>query len=302
MLVLAVPGTTLALLALVLPGLIWAWWCYPAPDGATRLSVGLALGLALEMFLLIVLGSGPGITRASVVLSSFVLILAAVFLAWRTHIPRHGSPEQGRRYAIQIALALGALLVPRVVPLFIDTVPQGWDSSFHSLLASSTVATGHLPTWAPYEPIPLNYPYGSHLVIAAMTLLTGIAPDMVFAGLLSVLVPMMTGLALYALTRLVLRRHDIALGAIIAYGLLGNWGSLDYTRWGGLPNALGFALFLVFLLIFFAPGFAFYRIVVGGIVLGSIPLAHNHVMLTAGLILGAYADFSSCETIASSDT
>ena len=291
MLVLDVPGTTLALLALVLPGLIWAWWCYPAPDGATRLSVGLALGLALEMFLLIVLGSGPGITRASVVLSSLVLILAAVLLAWRTHVPRHGSPEQGRRYAIQIALALGVLLVPRVVPLFIDTVPQGWDSSFHSLLASSTVATGRLPTWAPYEPIPLNYPYGSHLVIAAITLLTGIAPDMVFAGLLNVLVPMMTGLALYALTRRVLRRHDIALGAIIAYGLLGNWGSLDYTRWGGLPNALGLALFLVFLLIFFAPGFAFYRIVVGGIVLGSIPLAHNHVMLTAGLILGAYAGF-----------
>jgi hypothetical protein len=81
MLVLAVLGTTLAL---VLPGLIWAWWSYPAPDGATRLSVGLALGLALEMFLLIVLGSGPGITRASVVLSSLVLILAAVLLAWRT--------------------------------------------------------------------------------------------------------------------------------------------------------------------------------------------------------------------------
>ena len=181
--------------------------------------------------------------------------------------------------------------MPRVATLFVDTVPPGFDPSFHSLLASSTVATGRLPTWAPYEPIPLNYPYGSHLVIAAITLLTGIAPDMVFAGLLSVLVPMMTGLALYALTRRVLRRHDIALGAIIAYGLLGNWGSLDYTRWGGLPNALGFALFLVFLLIFFAPGFTFYRIVVGGIVLGSIPLAHNHVMLTAGLILGAYAGF-----------
>jgi hypothetical protein len=243
------------------------------------------------MFLLILLGGGPGITRASVFLSTFVLTLAAMLLAWRTHMPRYRYPEQGRRHASQLALALGALLVPRVIPLFIDTVPQGWDSSFHSLLAGTTVATGRLPTWAPYEQIPLNYPFGSHLVIAAMTLLTGIAPDMVFAVLLSVLVPLMTGLALYALARRALRRHDVALGTVIAYGLLGNWGSLDYTRWGGLPNALGFALFLIFLLILFAPGFAVYRIVVGGIVLGSIPLAHNHVMLTAGLILVAYAGF-----------
>jgi hypothetical protein len=291
MLVLVVPGTACALLVLALPGLVWAWWCYPAPDGATRLSIGLALGLALQMFLLILLGLGPGITRASVALLTLVLTFVAVLLAWCTHLPRHGRLRQWRRYAVQIALALGALLVPRVIPLFIDTVPQGWDSSFHSLLASTTVATGRLPTWAPYEPIPLNYPYGTHLVIAALALLTGIAPDAVFAVLLSVLVPLLTGLALYALTRRVLRRHDIAIGAVIAYGLLGNLGSLDYTRWGGLPNAFGFALLLVFLLVLFAPGFAAYRIFVGGILLGSIVLAHNHVMLTAGLMLGAYAGF-----------
>ncbi|MGO8946954.1 MAG: hypothetical protein ACLQUY_04680 [Ktedonobacterales bacterium] len=291
MLVLAVPGTALALLVLTLPGLVWAWWCYPAPDGATRLSVGLALGLALQMFLLSLLGLGPGITRASVAISTLTLTLAAVLLAWRTHRPRNGRLQHWRRYTVQLALVLGAMLVPRVIPLFIDTVPQGWDSSFHSLLASTTVATGRLPTWAPYEPIPLNYPYGTHLVIAALALLSGIAPDAVFSALLSVVVPLLTGLALYTLTRRALRRHDIAIGAVIAYGLLGNWGSLDYTRWGGLPNALGFALLLVFLLIFFAPSFAAYRIIVGGIVLGSIPLAHNHVMLTAGLVLGTYAGF-----------
>jgi hypothetical protein len=83
----------------------------------------------------------------------------------------------------------------------------------------------------------------------------------------------------------------MAVGALAAYGLLGNWGSLDYTRWGGLPNVLGFALLLVFLLIFFAPGFGTYRILAGGVVLGSIPLAHNHVALTAGLLPAAYAGF-----------
>jgi hypothetical protein len=289
MLVLAVPGTALALLLLVLPGLIWAWWCYPATDGTSRLSVGFAVGLALQMFLLILLGSGPGITRASITLSTLALTLVAVLLAWCTHLPRHARTHQRGLYALP--LALGALLVPRVIPLFIDSVPQGWDPSFHSLLASTTVATGHLPTWAPYEPILLNYPYGSHLVIAALALLSGIAPDAVFAALLSVLVPLLTGICLYALTKRVFRRNDIAIGAIIAYGLLGNLGSLDYTRWGGLPNAFGFALLLVFFVILFAPGFAAYRIIIGGMVLGSIVLMHNHVFLTAGLMLSAYAGY-----------
>ncbi len=291
MLISAVPGTALALLAMALPGLVWAWWCYPAPDGATRLSVGLALGLALQMFLLILLGTGPGITRASVAISTLVLTLVAVALAGRSHRWRQSRSRQWKRYAVPLTLVLGALLLPRLIPLFIDTVPQGWDPSFHALLASTTVATGRLPTWAPFEPIPLNYPYGSHLIIAAIALLSGLAPDAVFEALLAVLVPLFTGLALYALTRRVLRRHDIALGAVVAYGLLGNWGSLDYTRWGGLPNALGFALLLAFLLILFAPGFSGHRIIVGGIILGSIPLAHNHVMLTAGLMLATYAGF-----------
>src|SRR5271165_550576 len=147
MLIEAVPGTAVAFLALMLPGLVWAWWCYPSPDAATRLSVGFGSGLALQMLLLILLGSGPGITRASIILSTLALTLVAGLLVWRTHLPRRWGSAQWRSYAVPLALALGALLVPRIIPLFIDDVPQGWDPSFHSLLAGVTVATGRLPTW-----------------------------------------------------------------------------------------------------------------------------------------------------------
>jgi|GEM_PF-1669731 hypothetical protein len=291
MLLLALPGATLALVLLTLPGLIWAWWCYPAPDGATRLSVGLALGIALQLFALSLLGLGPGITRASILATTGALTLIAVLLAWRTHRPHHARAGQWRWSALQLALVLVALLIPRLIPLAQGTVPQGFDPSFHSLLASTTVATGHLPTWAPFEPIASNYPYGSHVLMAAISLIIGVMPHQAFAALLNLIVPLGTSLALYALTSRALRRHDIALGAVVAYGLLGNFGSLDYERWGGLPNALGFFLVLAFLLVLFAPNFTWYRIIIGGIILGAVPLTHHHVLLTAGLMLVAYAGF-----------
>ena len=106
--------------------------------------------------------------------------------------------------------------------------------------------------------------------------------------LLNLLTPLATGLALYAFARQAWRDTGAALGAVAAYAFLGNWGSLDYGAWGGLPNALGFALMLAFLLVFFARGAEWTRVLVGGVLLGAIPLAHHHVMLTAALLLAGY--------------
>ena len=150
------------------------------------------------------------------------------------------------------------------------------------------MATGRLPTWAPYEQIPLNYPYGPHVFIAEISLLTGIAPDQVFGVLLNLLTPLATGLALYAFARQAWRSTGAALGAVAAYMFLGNWGSLDYGRWGGLPNALGCFLLLAFLLVFFARGHEWTHVIIGGLLLGAIPLAHHHVMLTTALLLAGY--------------
>jgi hypothetical protein len=286
---LAAPGVAIAALALTAPGLLWAVWCYPSGSLATRVTVGLALGLAFQWHVCALLAAGPGITVPSVALATIGGMLLAGTLAWRKRRSfRIMRLARDRRHTVLLLAILGISAAITSLPLAAHAIPQGWDPSFHVLLASTTIATGHLPTWTPYEQIPLNYPYGPHIFIAEISLLTGIAPDQVFGVLLNLLTPLATGLALYTFARQVWCLGSAALGAVAAYALLGNWGSLDYGRWGGLPNALGFLLLLAFLAVFFARGHSLTRVLVGGVLLGAIPLAHHHVMLTTALLLIGY--------------
>ena len=287
---LSVPGVILAAIFLTAPGVLWAVFCYPSGSYATRVVVGLALGLAFQWHVCAMLAAGPGITRGSVALATGAGLLVAGLFAWpKRRAFRIGRLVRHARHTYLLLAILGAATVIAAAPLAIHTIPQGWDPSFHVLLASTTIATGHLPTWMPYEQIPLNYPYGPHVFIAEISLLTGIKPDQVFGVLLDALIPFVTGLALYGFARQVWRDTGAALGAVAAYGLLGNWGSLDYGRWGGLPNAVGAFLLLVVLQVLFARGHEWTRVLVGGLLLGAIPLAHHHVMLTTALLLAGYS-------------
>jgi len=287
-----VPTVLAASAVLVAPGVVWAWRCYPSASRLTRLAVGVALGLAFQMHVCALLALGPRITQASVWGATLAALALAALLAWRfpARFPAAGG---ARRRALwqgaQVGVVVGAMTAIWTIPLAYHQIPEGWDPSFHSLLASVTVQTGRLPSWRPYEPITSNYPYGPHVLMAEISLLTGLAPDQVFGPLLNTIIPLLTGLAIYCFARRALGRHAAALGAVVAYGFLGNWGALDYGVWGGLPNALGFFLLLVFLVVLFAPGSFWMRVVVGGVLLGAIPLAHHHVMLTSVLLLGAYA-------------
>ncbi|HUY75346.1 MAG TPA: hypothetical protein VMV29_01145 [Ktedonobacterales bacterium] len=287
-----VPVVVLAMAVLVAPGVVWAWRCYPAASRLTRLAVGLALGVAFQMHICALLAVGPRITRVSVWGATLFALALAGLLAWRFPRP-FPHMASGRRRALtqgtQVAIVIVAMAALWTIPLAYHQLPQGWDPSFHSLLASVTVDTGRLPSWQPFEPITSNYPYGPHVLMAEISLLTGLAPNQVFGPLLNTIIPLLTGLAMYCFARRALGRHSSALGAIAAYGFLGNWGAIDYGRWGGLPNALGFFLLLVFLTMLFAPGALWMRVIIGGALLGAIPLAHHHVMLTTVALLGAYA-------------
>ncbi len=297
---LSAPGVALTAIFLTAPGVLWAVYCYPSGSYAMRVAVGLALGLAFQWHICALLAAGPGITRISVILATSGGLLIAGTLAWRRrHTFRLRRLPWQSRHAWLLLTILGVSAGISAIPLAVHAIPQGWDPSFHALLASTTVATGRLPTWAPYEPIPINYPYGPHVFIAEISLLTGVAPDQVFGVLLNLLTPLATGLALYAFARQAWRDAGAALGAVAAYALLGNWGSLDYGAWGGLPNTLGCFLLLAFLLVFFARGAEWARVLVGGLLLGALPLAHHHVMLTAVLLLAGYGLFLGVWALAS---
>lgn len=273
------------------PGLIWAWLAYPAPGRLPRLAVGAALGLALQIDLAEPLATTVGVTRASVAAATAVsvAIALALGLAMRVRVVRLPSHAVARRAEARWFIALAAVSVAVcAAPLAWQTVPDGWDPSFHSLLASVTIATGKLPTWRPYEPIISNYPYGAHIALAEIGLLTGLQPHQVFGTLLSVVVPALASLQIYTLARRMWRRGPAALGAVAAYGLLGYFNSVDYGAWGGLPNALGLILLLAALEPFFAPGYRWRRLIVAGALLSAVPLTHHHVALTVGLLFGVY--------------
>jgi hypothetical protein len=290
MLLSTLPAVAIACAFLLAPGVVWAWLRYPAADGVTRVSVGLALGLAYQMHIVALLAVGPGITMQSILVATLLALVAVALLVWRTRPPRL-IRRKGAAPSSALPLAGLILLIAavRLAPLAAQQVPMGWDSSFHSLLASVTVASGRLPTWAPYERMPINYPYGAHTFIAEISLLTGVAPDRVFAALISGVFPVLTCLALYALALRLLRGSGYALAAVAAYGLLGFWGSVNYALWGGLPNEIGCFLALTFFAVLFAPNATWRHIVAGGLILGAIPLAHHHVMLTVALLLAVVA-------------
>lgn len=290
MLLSAVPVVAIASAFLLAPGLVWAWWRYPAADGVTRVCVGLALGLAYQMHIVALLAAGPGITAQSVLVVTLLALALAAILVWRTHAPRlHRRKSAAPSFPLALAGLILLIAAVRLAPLAAQQVPMGWDSSFHSLLASVTVTSGRLPSWTPYERMPINYPYGAHTFIAEISLLTGVAPDRVFAALISGVFPVLTCLALYALALRLLWGSGYALAAVAAYGLLGYWGSVNYAVWGGLPNEIGCFLALTFFAILFTPNTTWRHIIVGGLILGAIPLAHHHVMLTVALLLVVFA-------------
>lgn len=285
------PLAVVAALLWISPGLVWGWLAYPAPDRLPRLAIGAALGLALQIALAAPLAATVGITRGSVALTTAVGFALALALGWalRVRTVRLPSHAAARRTETRWFVALAAAsVVVCAVPLAWQTVPDGWDPSFHSLLASVTITTGKLPSWRPFEPIASNYPYGAHIALAEVSLLTGLQPHQVFAALLNVVAPALASLQIYTLARRMWRRGPAALGAVAAYGLLGYANSVDYAAWGGLPNALGLILLLASLEAFFAPGYRWRRVVVAGVLLSAVPLTHHHVALTAALLYGVY--------------
>jgi hypothetical protein len=290
MLLSAVPAVALASAFLLAPGVVWTWLRYPAASGVTRVCVGLALGLAYQMQVVALLAAGPGVTAPSVLVATLLGLAAAALLVWRTPAPRLvRRKDASAPSALPLAGLILLIAAVRLAPLAVQQIPMGWDSSFHALLASATVTSGRLPSWAPYERMPLNYPYGAHTFMAEITLLTGVAPDRVFAALISGVFPVLTCLALYALALRLLRGSGYALAAVVAYGLLGYWGSVNYAVWGGLPNEIGCFLAVTFFAVLFSPNATWRQIIAGGLILGAIPLAHHHVMVTVALLLAVFA-------------
>jgi hypothetical protein len=220
--------TLLAVALILLPG--WALWLrlagpQPSPEVAiTGLSFALALALlALHLC-----------AYFSLTLFVALWLPAAALAAWRLR----ANPPRLRfdRTFVLIALAAAAI---RFLPALGREYPLGWDPYFHLLVVRLMEEKwAHVFRLNPFEDIPLNYPSGSHLLVALITKCAGASRYTVFQTLLA-LFASLSCLQVYAWVQAATNNRRWALYAMAAYAFLAVWGSIDYLGWGGLPNLLG---------------------------------------------------------------
>lgn len=201
---------------------------------------------------------------------------------------------------LPVALMIAAGLV-RLAPFFpyTDWLGSG-DMRFHNILANSIILNDHLPrTWEPFAQIPVNYPLGSHFIAAFTSFHSGLKVHTVLIVTLCLYGALSTGLIYLISCRLFKDSYAAAISAI-AYGFIALAGSLDYARWGGIPNACAMTLILLFVaeildkeesgsqsrcrvLMFFIPT--------------AIILAHHYSALALFLLIGGVVVLSPSRSI-----
>ena len=206
----------------------------------------------------------------------------------------HPSPIHGgaggaatyRRVTLGIIVLLGVVAVSRTIPLYFSRLPIGWDPSFHLILVQKIILEGVVPVdWRPFEPVTLNYPLGSHILIAMGALLSGQPAESVFMVAFPLMATLTTAVV-YFLGRSLSGDARLGLAAAFCYGLLAKYGSLDYYRWGGLPNMIGMLYFIASIWVLAWLTYPV-NIVVASIFLAAVYLVHHHSMVSVLLALVA---------------
>lgn len=226
--VLPLPGTLLGLLR---PG---------KEDGAENLIDAFALGMALSLCGLYLC--------AYVSIDLFQLVWAAALLAAGfAYLERRAAARSRNQWSSKakvLCWLIAGYFALRVLPVFFEPYPHGWDPYFHLVLADKIAqAKTLIGDWTPYETIPLSYPLGSHLIVALASSLLAIPLHEVFSVALAFFTAVCAALT-YAVVSRATARRDLGLYAAATYAFMAVNGSLDYARWGGLPSLIGECLFL----------------------------------------------------------
>jgi hypothetical protein len=279
-------------LALLVPGAFLWDLLFPEQTIFERCIWGSVCGLAIAVYVAFVLAYW----RLSIFWMVWAaLSLAVIALTARQHLR---TPTSLQRLGVtRLALIVLALLaISRFFLTVIHTWPPGWDPSFHLILARKVaMANGMIYDWTPFENVPLNYPLGSHFLLVAMSSLTGLPPHRVFQMLIP-LIGIITTAEVYLLCLRFRLDEEVAAFSALAYGFWAAYGSLDYYRTGGLPNALAMTFLLAIIALLATPALTPKHVSLIALFFAAICLAHHHVMITSGIVLAVlfvYFSFSN---------
>ncbi len=146
-------------------------------------------------------------------------------------------------------LILAGASAIRILLMWHTSFPLGDDSYFHCLYARSIQLAGRLIfSMAPFDPVPLKYPWGLHVGLAFASNATGAEIHQVFKFAL-IFYGVVSVLGIFVLARKATGSDSTALWSAFLYGMVANFGSIDYIRWSGLPNTLAMASLLAVILL-----------------------------------------------------
>jgi hypothetical protein len=177
-----------------------------------------------------------------------------------------------------VALSRFALALPQQLP------PGALDPTFHLLLIKKIQIAHHsIDDWLPFADMKLNYPTGSHTLVVVLAAFCRLPLHTTFKDLIPFLGILSTA-QIFVFTRKAMGNPSVALYSAAAYGLWAWYGSIDYFRWGGLPNDLAMLLFIAMLSLWLdrpkRPA-----LVAMAVLYASTILSHHHVMVVSGAIL-----------------
>lgn len=242
-------GVSLAILA--------AWTVLIAPGlGLARLALGrrhseivtVGLGVALGVALAIARAAGwhaLGIVDSSGLLWAIEGALAAVGVGWFL-VGDRGSKSPRREvgrlgWVLAGVTALGMALRQVIVGAEPGPLPA-YDAPAHCTLARALLLHPGEASWAPFMDAAPHYPWGTHALLAELSVLTGAPIHVVFTVLVTTGLGAASILVVAALARALWRADEPAVGAAFVYACATGPLGLLYGRWGGLPSEVGLLL------------------------------------------------------------
>ncbi len=266
----------LALGAICAPGVLLWGYGNPDHDWLEAVTWGATLGLALSVLLAFYVAYA----RLSWFWPAWVVVVM-VSLIWA----RGANLRQRAGVGLPLLLVLGLLAVTRFLPAVLHDVPPGWDPSFHLILAKKLFRLDHtFQDWRPFADVRLNYPLGSHLLIAVIGRVTNVPLHRIFQFLIPTLGVLSTA-QIFCLARRLFESESVALYSAVAYGFWAYLGSIGYYEWGGLPNELGMVFLVAALAMFVRRAWSGATWFATATFLAGVMLSHHHVMLVAGLLV-----------------
>jgi hypothetical protein len=200
---------------------------------------------------------------------------------------------------LPLTAIMAAAFLIRLIPM-LGNPPSlgGGDAVFHNILAKAILQYRILPaTWVPFADIPVTYPRGPHCLAAFMTQYSGLPLHFSF-NILIAISGMLTTAIIYLISDRIFRQKSSALLSAACYAFLASWGSLDYYRWGGLPNSLGMlllCLLIYLILLFFHKHTPQQRLFIplSALLLPAIAITHHYTMIVAFIFLAAGIIFAA---------